>query len=92
MNPGEEVRRQWVWFKHLGRACDIKSDLVNLNVIVYDENLLVISLNINELLELHNMATCPWIRQITSISIAKLEKELANLKCKFNYKDNSILK
>jgi len=59
MNPGAEGRRQWVWFKHLGRACDINSDLVNLKVIVYDENLLVISLNINELLELHNMATCP---------------------------------
>jgi hypothetical protein len=58
MNPGEEERRQWVWFKHLGRACDVNSDLVNLNGIVYDENLLDISLNINELLELYNMATC----------------------------------
>lgn len=32
---------------------------MTLNVIVYDENLLAISLNINELLELHNTATRP---------------------------------
>jgi len=43
----------------LGRACDVNSELVNLKVMVYDENLLDISLNINELLELYNMATCP---------------------------------
>jgi hypothetical protein len=56
MNPGEEERRQWVWFKHLGRACDVNSDLVNLNGIVHDENLLDIRLNINEL---YNIVNCP---------------------------------
>ena len=40
-------------------TCDVNSDLVNLNGVVYDENLLDNSLNINELTDLYNTTTCP---------------------------------
>jgi hypothetical protein len=73
-------------------VCAVNSDLVNLNGIVHDENLLDIILNINELLELYNMATCPQVWKIMSISIAKLEKETETLNCELKYKETSIPK
>jgi hypothetical protein len=65
----------------------VNSDLVNLSGDVYDEKLLDISLEINELLELLNMTTHPQVRQILLISIAKLEKERMTLKYKFQCKE-----
>jgi hypothetical protein len=63
----------------------VNSELVNLNDNVKCEKFLDIGLDMNELLELHNMTIRPWVRQILLTTIINLRKELMNRKCKLQY-------
>jgi hypothetical protein len=60
----------------------VNSELVNSNDNVNCEKLLDIGLDMNELLELHNMAIRPWVQQILLTAIISLRKELMNRKSK----------
>jgi hypothetical protein len=55
---------------------DVNSVLLNLNGNTDDQNSSDIDLDMNELPELHNMAIHPWVLQVLSTVVTKLEKEL----------------
>jgi hypothetical protein len=73
MNKGNEVHEE---------NNDVNSVVMNLNGNVNGESLLDIELDMSELLELRNMAIGPWVRQLLSTVVVKLEKQLMFRKCK----------
>jgi hypothetical protein len=61
---------------------DVNIVLMKLSANAVGYSLLDIELDMRELLELRNTAIRPWVRQVLSSVVVKLEKELMFRKCK----------
>ena len=77
----EEVQHENISADFRSEVCEVNSEFIKPKSKISCDELLDLDLNVNELIELLNMATRPWVRQTLLYTIRNLRKEI-NGKCK----------